>query len=71
MIAGLLSAVPSSRVGIVTRLMNFFASLPDPGHGCWILLLNHCAEQISEMKSYARVSIWRGANGVTVVGSPV
>lgn len=71
MIAGLLSAVPSSRVGFVIRLMNFCASLPAPGHCCWILLLNHCAEQISEMKSYAIVSIWRGVNGVAVVGNPV
>ena len=70
-IAGLLSVVPSSRVGNVTRLIAFCASLLDPGHGCWTLLVSHCAEHISETKSYARISVWGTLNGITLVGSLV
>lgn len=69
--AGLLSVLPSSRVGNVTRLIVFCASLLDPGHGSWILLLNHWAEQISETKSYARVFVSAALNGTVMVGSTV
>lgn len=71
MIAGLLSVVPSSKVGNVTRLMAFCASLLDPGHGCRPLLLSHCAEQISETKSYTRVSNGSALNGIRLVASLV
>ena len=71
MIAGLVSVVPSSKVGNVTRLIAFCASLLDPGHGCRLLLLNHCAEHISETKSYARVSNEGVLNGIAIVGSLV
>ena len=66
--AGLVSVVPSSRVGNVTSLILFCGSLLDPGHGCWILLLIHCAEHISETKSYTRFSNEGALNVATLVG---
>jgi hypothetical protein len=71
MIAGLTSVLPSSKVGNVTRLMEFCASLPGPGHGCWTLLMSHCAEHICETMSYVRVSNEGVLNGITAAGSMV
>jgi len=71
MIAGLSSVTPSSKVGDVTRLTAFCASLPGPGHGCWTLLFSHCAEHICEIISNARVSNAGVFSGMIAVGSMV
>lgn len=71
MIAGLFRVVPSSKAGNVTRLIAFCVSLLDPGHGCWTLLLSHCAEHISETKSYATVFNVVALNGIALAGTCV
>ncbi len=66
-----MSVLPSSNAGNVTRFIVFCASLLDSGQGCWMLLLNHCAEQVSDTKSYARVSNKGVLTGIVKVGSIV
>ena len=66
-----MSVLPSSNAGNVTRFIVFCASLLDFGQGCWMLLLNHCAEHVSDTKSYAIVSSKGVLTGIVKVGSIV